>query len=286
MPDPPRMYVGVAAVRERLFVVGGLGRAGEGQVVQSYDPKSDRWEAHEKLPREFSMPNVAGVGGKLYVLGGLGIAEVMEYDLDTRRWTAKTPMPGPGRGVAAVGVVGPKILLAGGITPGKSGNMLNTGMRLSELLAYDTAKDEWEVLPEMALPRGYAMGAVLGNQFWVAGGSSDFVRTDQVDVFDLAMRKWLDRPPLPFTLSSAGVGVIKGRIYLVGGIATSTGMIAPETLLLDPATAKWSIAAPMTTPRFATGAAALGDRIYVPGGSALVAPDVYAAVTTLEVFTP
>ena len=40
----------------------------------------------------------------------------------------------------------------------------------------------------MPIATGYAMGAVLGEEFWVMGGSTDFVRTDQVLVYDLDHR--------------------------------------------------------------------------------------------------
>jgi hypothetical protein len=192
-----------------------------------------------------------------------------------------------GRGAAAVGVWGNLMVIAGGITPGRSANMLNTGMRVPEAFVYDVARDAWEALPEMPLPRGYAMGAVIGDTFWIAGGSTDFVRTEQVDAFDLKARRWLEKPPLPYTLSSGAAGVVRGRLVIVGGIATSTGMITPETLVLDPATGSWTMAAPMPTPRFAMGAAVIGDRLYVPAGAALVRPpDLFGASPALEVFVP
>ena len=118
------------------------------------------------------------------------------------------------------------------------------------------------------------------------GGSTDFVRTDQVNVLDLAARRWLDRKPLPFTLSSAVAGVVAGRIVLAGGIATSTGMISPETLALDAAADRWLPVSPMTTPRFAMGAAVVGDSLYVPGGAAQVGTQGLAVVGTLEAFVP
>lgn len=288
MPEPARMYVGVTAVRDRVFVVGGFGRPGDDRIVQSYDPAADRWEVHPELPRSFPMPNVAGVGGKLFVLGGLAANETLEYDPDSRRYTARRPLPVEvGRGAAAVGVIGTKVVVAGGITPGRSANMLNTGVRQREVFAYDTVRDEWEPLPDMPLPRAYAMAGVLGSLFFVAGGSTDFVRTDQVDALDLGARRWVDRPPLPWTLSSAAAAVLGGRLHVVGGIATETGTITPETLVMDPATGGWGTAAPMGTPRFAMGAAAVAGRLYVPAGAALVRPPMeFQPVRALEVFVP
>jgi N-acetylneuraminic acid mutarotase len=213
---------------------------------------------------------------------------VLEYDVDTRRWTPKASVPvARGRGAAAVAVNGTKILMAGGVTAGQSANMLNTGVRQKDFLAYDTVTDTWQKLPDLALPRGYAAGAVTGNLFWVLGGSTDFVRTDQRDAFDLKAGQWIDKPPLPVTLSSLAAATLGGRVYVIGGIATGTGMITSETRVLDPMTASLVSVAPMKTPRFAMGAAAIGGRIYVPGGAALInPPSGFGATDALEVYIP
>src|SRR5690349_11565662 len=42
MPGMPRRYAGVAAVGDRLFVVGGLG--GEAQEMTAFDTRTGRWE--------------------------------------------------------------------------------------------------------------------------------------------------------------------------------------------------------------------------------------------------
>lgn len=294
LPDTPRMYGGVAATRDRVFLVAGLGqgpgftRGAEPRVVHSYDPRGDAWTTEAMLPDAFNMPNVAAVGDRLFVLGALGTSDVLEYDRGNRAWLPRKPLPVVGgRGAAAVGVSGTRILVAGGITPGQSANMLNTGVRHGQVMAYDTATDTWQMLPPLAHPRGYALGAVLGGLFFVIGGSSDFVRTDQVDALDLAKNEWLIRQPVPRTVSSGSIAVAKGRIYLLGGIATSSGMITPQTIALDPITDTWSEVAPMTTARFAMGAATLDDRIYVPTGAAqLGGPNMFGPVPVLEVFVP
>jgi N-acetylneuraminic acid mutarotase len=290
MPGIPRRYGGVAAVGERVFVVGGLGV--EAREVTAFNTRTGAWEMIEPLPKAVPMANVAGVGGRLFVLGGadqrsIEVRETFAYDVASGTWSPRAPVPvEKGRGVAAVGVHGTRILIAGGIIPGQSANNLQTGIRVREFLAYDTAKDTWESLPDLALPRGYASGAVVGDVFWVIGGSTDFVRTDQVDAFDLVAGKWTDRPPPPQTLSSAPIAVFGGRIYVMGGIATGSGMIGGETQVLEPSTGRWTNVTPMKTPRFATGAATIGDRIYVPTGVAMVPPSTVAAVPTLEVFLP
>jgi N-acetylneuraminic acid mutarotase len=287
MPGTPRYYVGVTAVGKRVFVVGGFGSGPQAQEVAAYDTGAGTWEQLPPLPRPMQMPNVAAVDGKLYVLGALDQTAVFSYDEAGRTWVSGPAVPvNRGRGQSAVGVWGKKILIAGGVIPGQSANGLNTGMRQHEVLAFDTASATWEALPDLSLTRGYCMGAVVDDQFWVMGGSSDFARTDDVTVLDLQTRTWMDKPQLPISLSSAGVAVYNGRVYLVGGVATSSGTIGPATLVLDPRRDVFDDAAVMITPRFGMGAAAVDGRIYVPGGIAASDVNMFKPVATLEVFIP
>jgi N-acetylneuraminic acid mutarotase len=287
MPGTPRFYVGVAAVGPRIFVVGGFGAGPESKEVTAYDTATGTWEILEPLPTNFQMPNVAAVGGRLFVVGGLDQKAVVEYDATGKTWMSRPEVPVPrGRGQSAVGVWGNKILIAGGVIPGKSANGLNTGVRQHEVLALDTDTLTWETLPDLSLTRGYCMGAVIGDRFWVMGGSSDFVRTDDVTVLDLKTKTWMDQPMLPITLSSAAVSILGGKVYLIGGVATGTGTIGPATLVLDPQALRFDEASVMLTPRFGMGAATVGDRIYVPAGIAASTATMFAPVPTLEVFIP
>lgn len=287
MPGLARYYVGVAAVGTRIFVVGGFGAGPESREVSAYDTATGEWKLLATLPASFQMPNVASAGGRLYVLGGLDQRAALVYDADHDAWMPLPEVPVMrGRGQSAVGVWGSKILLAGGVIPGKSANGLNTGVRQHEVLSFDTATSEWATLPDLALTRGYCMGAVIGDRFWVMGGSSDFVRTDDVTVLDLKTNTWIDQPALPITLSSAAVAVMGGKVYLIGGVATGTGTIGPATLVLDPVAVKFEQASVMLTPRFGMGAAAVGGKIYVPAGIAATAENRFGAVPTLEVFIP
>jgi N-acetylneuraminic acid mutarotase len=296
MPGPTRTYPGVAAVGTQLFVVAGFSRkigtttTNVYDTVTAFDTRAGTWSTLDPVPRAIMGPNVAGMNGKLYVLGGFGETSAYAYDVAHRTWAAVAPVPVTlGHGVAAIGLSGTKILLGGGAQPGQSANNLNTGMRVRNVLSYDTATDQWAQLPDLALARGYAMGAVVGNTFWVIGGSSDFARTDEVVGLDLATSQWTDGAPPPLTLSSAGATVLDGRVYVMGGVATGSGAIAPLTMVFDPTQPgdmAWQTVAPLNTPRFATGAAAIDGRIYFPGGIALVAPNVFDSVPTLEVFIP
>jgi N-acetylneuraminic acid mutarotase len=290
MPGGGRPYAGVAAAGGRVFVVGGSGNGPESREVTAFDPRSGTWQAIAPLPDRFPMPNVAAAGDRLFVLGALGVTTTLEYDAAGNTWLPRTPAPvSRGRGAAAVAVRGAQILIAGGVIPGKSATGVDINVRVPEVLAYDTAADRWAMLPDLVPARGYAMGAVTADDvLFVMGGSTDFARTADVMLLDLRNPStWRPAAVLPVTLSSAAVAVLAGRIYLFGGVVTAAGSISPATYFRDPATGYYREAAPMRTPRFATGAAVIDGRAYIPGGIAPSADGMTAApVSTLEVFIP
>ncbi len=289
IPDTPRFYMGVAAARGRVFVVGGYRRPEEMVVVHAFDVASSTWETLPPLPFRIPMANAVAVKDRLFVLGGLDVDQTLEYDFDTRSWSNRAPVPVRGPGSASIGVHGDTVLLAGGILPGLSINNLGTGERLRDLLAYDTVTNTWEVLPEAPVAVGYAMGAVVRDELFVIGGSYA-ARTDEVLVFNVKSRQWSQGVHLPLAISSAAVGVIGNQIVVSGGIASTTGMISDQTFAFDPArpAAGWVTLAPLTTPRFATGGAVVDNRLYVPTGMGTGpgGPLDFRALPNFEVFIP
>jgi hypothetical protein len=285
MPDPPRFYLGAAALGDRVVVIGG-NLMPESALVQAFDTKARTWQTLDPLPTPMTMPSVAAVGDRLFVLGGLASEATIEYGSDGH-WAARAPMPlKGGRGAAAVGVWGTKIVIAGGIIPGISNNGLSTGVRQVDVVAYDTATDAWQTLAPMPVAVGYSMGAVVGDQLWVFGGSTNDERTSAVETLDLVGNRWIGAPPLDRTLSSAAVGVIGDRIYLVDGVASAVGTVSTDTLLYARDTGTLTALAPTPNPRYAAAGAVVGGSLYVAGGTVVASLMDVHSVTTFDVFTP
>src|SRR5947207_3643683 len=67
----PRTEVGAAFAGGKLYVVaGGLAMAESSDLVQEYDPKTDRWRQRAPLPMALSHAGVTALNGKVYVVGG------------------------------------------------------------------------------------------------------------------------------------------------------------------------------------------------------------------------
>ncbi|MBK6687922.1 MAG: hypothetical protein IPG45_25840 [Deltaproteobacteria bacterium] len=90
---------------------------------------------------------------------------------------------------------------------------------------------------------------------------------------------------MPTSRGGAAAAILNEALYVFGGEgntgAASAVFDAVEAWSFE--TERWSSLSPMTTGRHGTGAAAIGDRIYVPGGASVMA---FGAVDRVEVFVP
>ena len=82
--------------------------------------------------------------------------------------------------------------------------------------------------------------------------------------------------------------IYRGRYWAMGGEGGIINVPGQQKVFgqmesYDPATDTWQSHAPMTTPRHAVGATAIGDWIYVAGGGAVLGGSVQSAVH--EAFT-
>lgn len=279
----PRQEHSVAALDGRVYVIGGiLPNAGGGVVttdkVEVYDPRTDRWSTAAPLPVAMNHPNVAAVGGRLYVVGGLtggaswqALPDSYVYDPRADRWTELPPMPaGAERGSAAVGVRGTKIYLAGGmrtLTPGPGG-LQDT---VDTVSSYDVVTGRWESLPSLPEARDHVGGAILGATFYVLGGRDrgQVNVRDSVYALDLRTRRWTERAPMPTARGGIATAVVGGRIHAFGGEgnhAPGAHGVFPDHEVYDVACDRWQRLAPMPVPRHGTAAVAVDGTIYVPGG--------------------
>ncbi|KYF93781.1 hypothetical protein BE17_07180 [Sorangium cellulosum] len=272
----PRQEHGVVALDGKVYVIAGAGGDGLNTGrVEVYDPREDAWSEAAPLPVALNHPNVAALGGKIYLLGGMvgdfpwtAVGDVLEYDPGTDAWTELAPMPaGTERGSAAVGAHGTKIYLAGGLRS-LSEAFQDTVPAFS---AYDVATGEWETLPEPPEPRDHVGGAVVGSTFYVLGGRANGQENvkDTVFAYDLSAGTWSTRAPMPTARGGVAAAAEGGKIYVIGGEgnpAPGAQGVFDDNEVYDTASDTWEVLAPMRTPRHGTGAVAVDGTIYVPGG--------------------
>jgi N-acetylneuraminic acid mutarotase len=226
-------------------------------------------------------------GGKLYVFGGLAPGWtprglVLEYSPGTNAWTRKQPMPLASHHVA-VTELGGKIYLFGGFVLPAGGPP--AWVPIGNAWEYDPAADSWKILAPMPTRRGSPVAAAVGGKIYVIGGASIHPGSSEpavlptrphralgtVEEYDPATDSWRARAPMPTARNHAAVGVVGGKIYVLGGrlgaafisVASNTDVVEEY----DPATDQWgAVRARMPTPRSAVAWGVYRGRIYVAGG--------------------
>jgi N-acetylneuraminic acid mutarotase len=260
----------------------------------------------------FPEPNeeILGVpaNGKLYVLAGLvsapiwtPIGLVYEYDPATDHWTKKKPMALPAHHVALAEYHG-KIYAFGGFVAPQSGPA--AWVPINNSWEYDPVTDTWKALAPLPTKRGSPVAAVVNDKIYVIGGAttppgSKQTSIDQmqaqvclgtVEEYDPATNSWRDRTPMPTPRNHAAIGVVNGKIYVIGGRtgAAFIGLASDVSVVeeYDPAANTWGPPrARMPTARSALAAGVYNGRIYVAGGE-FQDPQMMATFRAVEAYDP
>lgn len=282
----PRQETAVVALGGEVYVLGGFNAARQiVATVEAYDPARDGWRDVADLPVALHHANAAATNNRIYVTGYLvsGFAEsgrTFEYDPATNAWSERTPLPlGRARGASATVAHDDLLYVIGGIRGLQS---------VADVDQYDPVLDEWRSLPPLPRTSDHIVAGAIGDFIYVAGGRAGGIEghTDRLDVFRPSTLEWTIGPSMPTSRGGHAASVAAGRLYVFGGEGdrfSPPSFVFDETESYDPAANLWRTLVRMPTPRHGTGAATVGDRIYVPGGADVQA---FAAVDTNEVFVP
>jgi N-acetylneuraminic acid mutarotase len=229
----------------------------------------------------------AAAGGKLYVFAGLiplwrPAGLVYEYDPRTNQWTKKKPMALPSHHVALASY-NDKIYAFGGFVYPASGPA--AWVPIDNAWEYDHAADTWKALAPMPIKRGAAVAAAVGDKLYVIGGvttqpwaNDTFLdaTTPQrglgtVEEYDPKTNTWHERAAMPTPRNHAGIGVVSGKIYVIGGrVGAAFISLASDVSLVevyDPSTDRWGApGARMPTTRSALAYGVYDGHIYIAGG--------------------
>jgi N-acetylneuraminic acid mutarotase len=236
------------------------------------------------LPRPLHHVNAAVAGGKIWVVGALegpsfvAVGDTLVFDPATAAWSARATMPpGTERGSSFVAAIGDVVYVAGG---------LRGGVAVADFSAYDAARDVWTSLPALPAARDHGVGVAVGTVFLAIGGRDGAIsaHTRRVDAFDPATSAWTARAPMPTSRAGFAAAVARDRVAVAGGEgnAWAASGVFQEVELYDPAMDTWTSLASMRTPRHGTGAAAVGDVVYVPGGATVQALGATAVTEALS----
>ena len=288
MPGP-RLEPGVAALGQRLVVLGGFDQ----NVVQGlritnevilFDPVMGTWSPLHPAPVAWTHVNLDAASATLYLLGGEDTAQfiakgetyALDTDQPTAQWRQLRAMPtGEERGAAGVVVAPPHIYLLGGAS--------STGA-LATCLDYDFSTDTWAMLPALPAPRSHpaAMRMVDGTLI-VAGGLAGldaFSAATEVWALPLGASAWQPRSLMPTRHGGCASGVQYGQLVCAGGDVDAAALMTVDRY--DPVRDTWSTLPSMPDARAGTQAAVIANELYLPGGSRTLA---FNPESTLYVFS-
>lgn len=247
-----------------------------------FDPRTGRYEELAPMPAALNHIGFVAYGGDLYVVGGHGNllwgADAKDgfyrYSPQANRWSELPPLP-TRRGAVAVGVVGDRLYVAGGMA---------NGTALPTVEAYDFGDGRWVRVADMPSAREHIAGAVVDGEFYVIGGRNR--QTDalpDVTRYDPATDSWERVADLPVPAGGMEAQPFGGAVLAIGGGDDRGRTVTGAVQRFDPDTGEWSELAEMRTPRHGFGSAVVGDRVYTFGGSPCA---LFAASDFVEEFTP
>jgi len=242
VPEPSEEYTNVV-LNNKLYLIGGNAavftpgaRATHPARVLEYDLAADTWTQHKQAPFFADHMSAAAFNGKIYVFGGTGAMRQEDPNMT-----------------------------------------LNTSWE------YDPAADTWKALAAMPSKRTAAAAVEFGGKIYLIGGSTDITGPDGRNLnaglvvgtnesYDPATNRWESHKAMPTARNHPAIGMVAGKIYLVGGRIGANnigGLVASNTDVVEeysPMTDSWRAMNRMPTPRSGQGWATYNGRIYVAGG--------------------
>ena len=232
---------------------------------------------------------------KVIVMGVVLIFSLMQIEsFAGEEWELITQLPTK-RWEFSTAVVDDKVYLIGGsLFENRAGPF-----GLSTLEVYDTQTNTWQRGADMPTPRTNAKAAVVNGTIYVFGGyhSKDkflqnWKMADHVEAYDPRTDTWTQKKEMPISRFYFGLGVVAGKVYLIGGTA---GLGEGQEQRMDrvdiynPTTDTWAKGPKMPTRRNPGGVAVVGTRIYVIGGEGWPPPQNWGAdpfLGSIEAYDP
>lgn len=248
------------------------------------DPRDGRWVDRSPLlggPRQ--EVGVVAAADRVWMLGGLvgaeTLARVEAYDPRTDSWEAYPDLPLPMHHPNAASV-DDRIIVAGflrGTEFAADGNVF----------VFSTQTQVWELGTPMpgGSERGASATTALGGLVYVIGGRREGVAVADAWTYDVDEETWARIADLPAPRDHMVIGVIDGRLYVVGGRDGSITAHTDRVDVYDPAADAWSSAASMPTSRGGMAAGVLGGLLFVAGGEGNDA-DPSGVFAEVEVYDP
>ncbi|XP_060879864.1 ring canal kelch homolog isoform X2 [Metopolophium dirhodum] len=255
-----------------IFVVGALGIL-EGHVITEwYDPKINRWQSFTTIMTPHFLGSLAVVKDNfVFAVGRIGYSldlpcqsvNVLDVSSESPHWKPTTNMLVKRRNLG-VGVINDYIYAVGGFDGNSSVNSAE---------AFDCRTQTWRMISSMCTRRDSVVLGVLNNLLYAVGGqiiqykdqyNSSIQYLKSVECYYPSIDTWKPVAEMCVPRIAAGVGVLDGILYVVGGYDGTNTHRSAEAY--QPSTGVWTTIPDMHFCRYYPGVTVLNGLLYVVGG--------------------
>ncbi|XP_029345540.1 kelch-like protein 2 isoform X2 [Acyrthosiphon pisum] len=251
-----------------IFVVGALGYVqGYSVSTEWYDPKINLWQLLTTIMTPHFLGGLAVVKDNFVVaVGRIGYGlespnqyvNVLDVSSESPHWKPTTNMLVKRRNLG-VGVINDYIYAVGGSDENSCVNSVE---------AFDCRTQTWRMISSMSIRRESVGLGVLNNLLYVVGGcngrddSIQFLKS--VECYYPSIDTWKSVAEMCVPRMAAGVGVLDGILYAVGGYDGKNTHRSAEAY--EPSSGVWTTIPDMHFCRYYPGVAVLNGLLYVVGG--------------------
>uniref|UniRef100_A0A3B3ZLH8 BACK domain-containing protein n=1 Tax=Periophthalmus magnuspinnatus TaxID=409849 RepID=A0A3B3ZLH8_9GOBI len=241
IPDQPKFRHGVAALGEKLYVIGGCYFYTKHDIMKSayrFDPEQNSWRRLADMKEFRSNFSLITNEGRLFAIGGdkeinANVESVETYDPDTDSWSFVHPLDQPLSGQAAT-VCNGAIFISGGFN-------CKYECLVSLFLYHPEGGSTY--LSDMTFDRAQHTMEVLRGCLYVAGGVCNLRKfyTDQLvcEMYCPSTDSWSVFVNLPVPHVGAPSAVLEDKLYVLEGYSqedyTESGLVHR----FDPSTNRW-----------------------------------------------
>lgn len=116
-----------------------------------------------------------------------------------------------------------------------------------KMCRYNVARNQWDVMPPMRLPRSDASAVVHNSRMYVCGGYDGLNVHNSVEYFNEVLGVWLFAPPMQLRRSGLASVSYRGHLTVIGGFDGQNR--SGQVEYLDDADMTWKRLPDMVVPR-------------------------------------
>lgn len=181
------------------------------------------------------------------------------YNESQPSWNTKAPLSAA-KYTGTISELNGKIYFIGGY---------NGTSSIATTEVYDPGTDSWTIKSAMPTART-VWTAVVNGKIYAIGGNKGTISTPNItdinEEYNPVTDSWTTKASMPTARNSFGIGVVNDKIYVFGGI-NSSSQVTSKNEVYDPSTNSWTTKSDGPSKTYANSAVVVDNDIYHFGGS-------------------